>query len=859
MTPERWQRVKELFETALAQAPAAQAVFLAGATPDDPTLAGEVLRLLASDEKAGTFLSTPPGSTSLGLASSGVFTVPVGRHIGPYRILAEIAQGGMGAVYRAVRDDDQYQKQVAIKLVRGGMGSDFVIERFKAERQILANLEHPNIARLIDGGATEEGWPYFSMEYVDGRPIDAYCASRGLSTRQRLELFRTVCSAVQYAHQRLVIHRDLKPSNILVTDDGTPKLLDFGIAKLLSAEAGQGTTRTGLRLMTPEYASPEQVRGHLITTASDVYSLSVLLYELLAGTRPCEIRGGSPEQILHAICEAEPVRPSAAARRQVETGALPGRRPRELEGDLDTILLKALRKEPGRRYGSPHELSEDIRRHLEGLPVKARKDTVGYRAGKFVRRHRTAVAAAGLIVASLAAGTTVAVQQARVARAERARAERRFNDLRSLANSLMFEVHDAIEMLPGSTKARGVVVKRAQQYLDGLAGEAAGDASLQRELATSYEKLSDIQGGTNSSLGDTAGAVENLQRAVKIREALVAEGSDSANAARQLASALNQLGNLRSSRGEYAASMEDLQKALRIRQALAEREPGNVKWLKALALSYDAIGALLSGRGDVRGSLPYRRNELQLFEKVVAADPKELNAQRNVALGAKYLGGTLDWLGEQNEARELYRKALALDVARAEAEPANAEARLDVSFDHASLGESFAKTGEFQIALENLRKALALREEAVAADPADAWARTALARGHRSIAAVQFLTGEPARALESELAASKLIEALSLADPTNTTRRVQLASTYSGLGKSEVALAEIRAADAGQRGTHWRAARSWYEKSEILFRELRKAGATLPELPARDSESNARQIALCDAALAARNRFISTK
>ena len=314
MTPERWQRVKDLFETALAQEPAARAVFLAGAAPDDPVLAEEVLRLLASDAKAGAFLSTPPGATSLGLASRAAFTVPVGRHIGPYRILAEIAQGGMGAVYRAVRDDDQYQKQVAIKLVRGGMGPDLVIERFKAERQILANLEHPNIARLIDGGATEEGWPWFSMEYVEGRPIDAYCVSRGLSTRQRLELFRTVCSAVQYAHQRLVIHRDLKPRNILVTDDGTPKLLDFGIAKLLSTEAGHGATLTGSGLMTPEYASPEQVRGHLITTTSDVYSLGVLLYELLVGTRPCEIRGGTPEEILHAICETEPVRPSAESK-----------------------------------------------------------------------------------------------------------------------------------------------------------------------------------------------------------------------------------------------------------------------------------------------------------------------------------------------------------------------------------------------------------------------------------------------------------------------------------------------------------------------------------------------------------------
>jgi tetratricopeptide (TPR) repeat protein len=248
-----------------------------------------------------------------------------------------------------------------------------------------------------------------------------------------------------------------------------------------------------------------------------------------------------------------------------------------------------------------------------------------------------------------------------------------------------------------------------------------------------------------------------------------------------------------------------------------------------------------------------------LFEKVAASDPKAPNAQRNVALAYKYLGGCLDELDERAEARELFRKALALDVARAEAEPANAEARLDVSFDHGSLGDSFLKTGEFQIALESHQKAQALREEAAAADPANAWARTALADGHRSIAEVHFMAGEPARALESELAASKLFEALSRVDPTNTTKRAQLASTYSGLGKNEVALAEARATAAGQRGAHWRAARSWYEKSEILFRELRKAGATLPDPSARDAEKNAGQISRCDAALAAGNRSIPAK
>ncbi len=350
MTPERWCRVKEIFEAALQQEGSARVGFVAQAATDDPTLADEVLRMLASDEKAGGFLSGVLEGTLPRLASSAPGASPVGRHIGPYRVLSEIGHGGMGAVYRAVRDDDQYQKQVAIKLLREGTGSELVIERFKAERQILANLEHPNIARLIDGGTTEEGWQYFTMECVDGEPIDRHCDSHNLSTQQRLELFVTVCSTVQYAHQRLVVHRDLKPSNILVTQDRMPKLLDFGIAKLLT-DTGQAKTLTGFVLMTPEYASPEQVKGAPITTASDVYSLGMLLYELLARKRAYQIQSGSPVEIARVVCQMEPEKPSAVAPRPLA---------RQLAGDLDTIVLKAIRKEPARRYASVQELSDDI-------------------------------------------------------------------------------------------------------------------------------------------------------------------------------------------------------------------------------------------------------------------------------------------------------------------------------------------------------------------------------------------------------------------------------------------------------------------------------------------------------------------
>ncbi|MGZ5004605.1 MAG: protein kinase domain-containing protein [Chthoniobacterales bacterium] len=344
-----------------------------------------------------------------------------GRQFGSYQIMREIGRGGLGAVYLAARADDEYRKQVAIKLVRRGLDTEDILRRFRNERQILAQLDHPNIARLIDGGTTDDGLPYFVMEYVNGQPINGYCDANALSTTERLTLFRKVCSAVTYAHQNLVIHRDLKPSNILVTQDGEPKLLDFGIAKLLSAGDELFTqTIPALRVMTPEYASPEQIKGDKIMTTSDVYSLGVLLYELLTGQQPYRLKTRTPEQIARAITEQEPERPSTvlADNQQSEIG-----NPKSLRGDLDNIVLMAMRKEPARRYASVGQFSEDVRRHLTGLPVVARKDTVAYRTSKFVNRHRIGVAAAALVLLSLVGGIVATLIQVRTASRERAKAE----------------------------------------------------------------------------------------------------------------------------------------------------------------------------------------------------------------------------------------------------------------------------------------------------------------------------------------------------------------------------------------------------------------------------------------------------
>jgi eukaryotic-like serine/threonine-protein kinase len=411
---ERWRELDRVFEAALDCPPGERTAFLEAACAGDPVLRREVERLLAADAREAVFLDRPADEI-LGLR---VEDHRDQRRLGPYRLLRAIGCGGMGTVYVAVRDDEQYERLVAVKILRSGLEDTELRHRFLTERQILARLEHPNIARLYDGGSMEDGRPYLVMELIDGLPVDEYCDRHRLTIDERLALFLRICAAVQHAHQNLLVHRDLKPANILVTPEGEPKLLDFGIAKQLEPAAEiEARTRTGLRVMTPSYASPEQVKGGAITTASDVYSLGVLLYELLAGRGPYQVEEGAPPyELERAINEQEPEKPSTALLwpgkpSAEEIAAARGSRPaalqRRLVGDLDIIVLTALRKEPARRYASVAGLAADLERHLHDLPVSARPDTLRYRARKLVCRHRAAVMAASavvLLVAALVAG-----------------------------------------------------------------------------------------------------------------------------------------------------------------------------------------------------------------------------------------------------------------------------------------------------------------------------------------------------------------------------------------------------------------------------------------------------------------------
>ena len=531
----------------------------------------------------------------------------------------------MGTVYLAVRDDDQYEKQVAIKLVRRGMDTDFIVDRFRHERQILASLDHTNIARLLDGGTTEDGLPYFVMEYIEGSPINQYCDDRRLSTVERVKLFRTVCSAVQYAHQNLVVHRDIKPSNIIVTPEGVAKLLDFGIAKLLALDAvgqAQAATVTMMRPMTPDYASPEQVRGRAITTAADIYSLGVLLYELLTGRRPYRVKTFTPQEIEQVICEQEPEKPSTAIDRGEAQNEKTRRR---LRGDLDNIVLMAMRKEPERRYASVEQFSDDLRRHLEGLPVRARKDTLAYRAEKFVRRHKVGVAMAALMLALVVGAIVIVLGESRRAARERDKAERVSAFLVNI-----FKVSDPDEARGKTVTAREILDKGAERIEVELKDQPEVQATLMNTVGLVYRGL---------GLYEEAGVL--IEKSLIIRREL--HGGEHV----EVAKSLNDLGWIYIEKQKPAEAEPLLREALDMRRRLLGDHPD-------VAQSMNFLGFALFDKGD-------DDTAERLFRESLAMRRRFLGEHMDVAQSLNNLGLTLHDKGDYDGAEPLFEEAIAID------------------------------------------------------------------------------------------------------------------------------------------------------------------------------------------------------
>lgn len=633
LTPERWRQVATILDEALELGPLPRSSYLDRVCAGEPELRRDVESLLAADSLSEGFLENSVESLLPGLIGvvdldgGGTGGLGAGTAVGPYRIVKELAHGGMGTVYLAERADGQFEQQVALKVIRRGMGSDEVHRRFRAERQILARLNHPHIARLLDGGITADGQPWFAMEYVDGEPLVAWCEARQTSLEGRIELFRDVCDAVRFAHQSLVVHRDLKPSNILVTPQGQTKLLDFGIAKLLEdgarlgAEAGEAAaTRTELRVMTPEYAAPEQVRGEPVTTATDVYALGAVLYELLTGRRAHQFERHTPAEVERVICDTEPDPPSAAV-----TGA--DRLRRLLRGDLDTIVLKALQKDPARRYPSAEALLEDLRRSQSGLPITARPDSFGYRSRKFLLRHRAGVAAGAALVVALVGGLAATLWQAR----EKAREAATAREVKDFVVNL-FQVSD-----PAESRGREITARELLER-----GVRRVDSALGRQPAV-QEELLGVLGKIHWELGLYAQADTLFSRAVVV--ARRAYGPDHLEVAARLTDQGTALREL----GEYAAAESVFGRALGIRRRTLG--PDHVDFANTMG----ELAMNLADAGE------YARAE-SLYRAVLAIDTKNLGPDAlEVASDLENLGVLLaDQLGQVEEADSTYRAVLEI-------------------------------------------------------------------------------------------------------------------------------------------------------------------------------------------------------
>ncbi len=727
MLSKRFQRSKEIFQKASDLPLAARADYLNQACGADETLRAEVEALFARHHAASSFLEHDAQSLLVPMLAAEAQVSLVGRQIGPFRLECELGRGGMGVVYLAQRNDGEFAQKVAIKLVHRGLGTEEMQRRFRRERQTLAALDHPHIARLFDGGVTED-LPYFVMEYVEGRPIDEFCDAHHLNIRARLALFQKVCEAVKYAHQHLIVHRDLKPSNILVNEEGVPKLLDFGIAKLLQQDGTEeklGDTMTSQPLMTPHYASPEQARGAAISTVSDVYALGVILYELLTGHRPYQINSLSAREIERIICETEPEKPSAVVAKIAssnETDQAPSmpesistaradnveKLRHRLAGDLDSIVLKALRKEPEQRYSSVEQFSEDLRRHLEGLPVRARKGTWNYRASRFVRRHKYAVAVTAVFFALVLGFGIVTKMQANRIALERDKAQQ--------VSKFMVEIFAVSD--PNESKGRSVT---ARELLD------SGSAKVERELARQPE--------TQALLMSTIGEIYNklalygrgdtlLQRALLLRRRT--RGDVDA----EVAETLNKLGNLRRDNGDYLSADSLLREALTMQQKIFGPENLEVakslanlgtvhyyqgRWAaadsllrKALAVRQRLLGpqhaevaenlgniaSVLQAQGDYEAAEPYYHESALMLEKLLGHDNTFVAiALNNYALHYKTRG-------LYDKADSLYH--VALEIRRKVLGP-----------DHPNVAESlmnlaalWREKGDLQKAAPKLREAL---------------------------------------------------------------------------------------------------------------------------------------------------------
>lgn len=773
MTPQEWTRVAELFEAA-ANLPAEERDAWLRSTCEEEALRAEVRALLSTLERDPAYLERPLDVRAiLGPGPSGVLA---GRRLGAYRLTREIGRGGMGVVYEGVRDDEAFDRSVAVKVLPPWSAA-MLAGRFRLERRVLASLDHPGIARLIDAGGSDDT-PFCIMELVDGQPIDAWCDARRLDVPARVDLFRQVCRAVSYAHGNLVIHRDLKPSNILVTEDGQPKLLDFGIAALLDAESGASSEGTGLYSFTPSFASPEQVNGGRVTTATDVYSLGVLLYLLLAGRRPYDLTGLAPADVARALSNADPPPPSRVA---------PSDRVRHLRGDLDAIVAKAMRHAVTERYASVSEFAGDLQAWRDHRPVAASAITVRYTARRFVRRHRVAVSVAAAFAVVLLGGVASTVWQARIAERERALSDARFRDIRQLANAVVGPVYDAVASVPGSTEARRVLVKETLMYLDRLVTQVGSDVNLKAELADAYEKIGDVQGNLfGPNLGDAAGAKASYGHLLTLRRAVALARPGDLRAIDGVANAEVRASDMDLGEGRFDDAATGYRRALATLGGTATAPPDEARAIM-VARASGRLGVALNLGG-------HRTDAIAAFEQSRrVAEPWAARPGASAQIKTELMStlgnaGDVHYMAERFEdARQNFQ--VALDMARrAAAATATAQSRRSVHLLLTRVAAAQQELRRLDEAAGLLDESVAIQRELAVADASNVRLTFDLAASVQNQGTLAFTMGRFDQARGFLREALSLFESGLRSSPSSTEQQFNLAQTLAWVGRTEAAL-----------------------------------------------------------------------
>jgi len=808
MTPERWQLVKDLLDQALQLNPGQRLVFLDGACSSDGELRAEIDSLLLEDELVRSrFLQSRPQLDTLSGACEREVGLSAGQAFaGRFQLIRKLGEGGMGQVWLA-EQTSPVRRSVAVKLIRAGMYGEAVVKRFQAERQSLAIMDHPAIAKVFEAGTTPQGQPYFVMEYVPGLPITEYCDQKKLKIADRLELFIQACEGVQHAHQKAIIHRDLKPANILVVDvddHATPRIIDFGLAKATTPQRDGETlfTQLGQLVGTPGYMSPEQADPNVqdIDTRTDVYSLGAVLYVLLSGAQTFEVHTGEKltlDELLRKLREEEPPTPSTRVSGDRETsGARAESRGTELKqlvsllrGDLDWITMKALDKDRKRRYGTPSELAADIQRYLKHEPIVARPASAGYRLRKHLRRHRALVLGVAtvflVLVAGIAVSTfeTIRARQARqAALRDRDLAQRRFDDVHKLAGEVIFNLQNQLAAIPGTTQVRKDLVAVAINYLDALAKDSSVDQGLQGELAIAYLRIGDIQGSSQwQNLGDLPAARESYTKAERLARALVAQ-QPSGRAKGLLAEVLIAQAEADKDANQPEKAAAEATEALNLARERAQLDSSSKEAQFQLGSALHSAARF----NDMKDALRYLEEEASVYEAMQAHDPHNLDWPRDAALAHKYIAGQLLSSKDPDGALAHLKRAEELDESVVRAAPNDPEHKMDLAIDLNQWGEYYGQKKDIAKAIQYTRASLAIRRELASADPRNARAQDRLAYVLTALGDLE-LNVSAREALASYREARSIAEKLQ----TESLRAERLANSISGIGDAYQELGDV--------------------------------------------------------------------